>query len=63
MDGWEVARRMRERPDCDAMTIIMLTARSDPGPDDSAANESLQKPIQLDELARRVQHFLGQRSA
>jgi len=65
MDGWEVARMIREHPACAATRIIMLTARSDFNEADeklrSGAHDYLVKPVQLDDLVRHVQRNLAAR--
>jgi CheY-like chemotaxis protein len=58
IDGWEVARRMKGRPGFGDTRIMMLTARPDRADRSDVADDFLQKPILLDELARRVERIL-----
>jgi DNA-binding response OmpR family regulator len=57
IDGWEVARRMREHPDFGAARILMLTARTD-RLTDGPADDLVHKPVLLEELARRIERVL-----
>ena len=62
MDGWEVARVIKNHPDFGETRVVMLTARS--GFSDkqeglrAGADDYIVKPIRLDELATRVEKNL-----
>ncbi len=62
MDGWEVARGIKNHPDFGAVRIVMLTARSDFTDKQqglrSGADDYIVKPIRLDELGSRVERNL-----
>jgi DNA-binding response OmpR family regulator len=66
MDGWEVARIIKNHPDLGATRVVMLTARS--GFSDkqeglrAGADDYIVKPIRLDELATRVEKNLEARA-
>lgn len=63
IDGFELTRRLRERPEFDAIAIIMLTALT--GLNDKIAgyragvNDYLVKPFAPEELVLRVNSFLA----
>ncbi len=63
MDGWEVARVIKQHPEHAGTRVVMLTACS--GFSDkqaglrSGANDYIVKPIRLDELAERVERNLA----
>ncbi len=62
MDGYEVARRVRSRPENDAVHLVALTGYGQPK-DRQLADEAgfdchLAKPVDLNELT----HYLGERS-
>lgn len=62
MDGWEVARVIKNHPDFGPVRIVMLTARSDFTDKQqglrSGADDYIVKPIRLDELGVRVERNL-----
>jgi DNA-binding response OmpR family regulator len=66
MDGWEVARVIKNHPEHGAIRVVMLTARS--GFSDkqeglrAGADDYIVKPIRLDELATRVEKNLEARA-
>jgi DNA-binding response OmpR family regulator len=66
MDGWEVARIIKNHPDLGDTRVVMLTARS--GFTDkqeglrAGADDYIVKPIRLDELAVRVEKNLEARA-
>ena len=65
MDGWEVARVVKNHPNFKDVRVIMLTARSDFTDKHqglrAGADDYIVKPIRLDELARRVERNLKAR--
>jgi DNA-binding response OmpR family regulator len=66
MDGWEVARLIKNHPDFGHRTrVVMLTARSDYEDKHeglrAGADDYLVKPIQLSELGARVERNLKAR--
>jgi DNA-binding response OmpR family regulator len=67
MDGWEVARIIKNHADFAATRVVMLTARS--GFSDkqeglrAGADDYIVKPIRLDELAIRVEKNLEARAS
>lgn len=58
MDGWEVARVVKNHPDFGRTRVIMLTARSDFADKQqglrSGADDYIVKPIRLEELGDHV---------
>ena len=62
MDGWEVARVVKNHPQFGAVRVVMLTARSDFADKHeglrAGADDYIVKPIQLEDLARRVERNL-----
>ncbi|MBX6365859.1 MAG: response regulator [Gemmatimonadetes bacterium] len=62
MDGWEVARVVKNHPEFGRVRIVMLTARSDFTDKQeglrSGADDYIVKPIRLEELGRRVERNL-----
>lgn len=62
MDGWEVARVIKNHPDFGTVRIVMLTARSDFTDKQqglrSGADDYIVKPIRLEELGKRVERNL-----
>jgi DNA-binding response OmpR family regulator len=66
MDGWEVARLIKNHPDFGRnIRIVMLTARSDFTDKQeglrSGADDYIVKPIRLDDLGKRVERNLQAR--
>jgi len=59
MDGWEVARIIKNHPDYRDVRVIMLTARSDFTDKHqglrAGADDYIVKPIKLEELGKRVE--------
>jgi DNA-binding response OmpR family regulator len=59
MDGWEVARIIKNHPTFGSTRVVMLTARSDFADKHeglrAGADDYLVKPIQLGDLAERVE--------
>jgi DNA-binding response OmpR family regulator len=62
MDGWEVARVIKNHPDFVNTRVVMLTARSDFADKQeglrSGADDYIVKPIRLDDLGDRVERNL-----
>jgi two-component system sensor kinase FixL len=62
MDGWEVARMIKNHPDFGPVRVVMLTARSDFADKQlglrSGADDYIVKPVRLEDLARRVERNL-----
>ncbi|HUP88541.1 MAG TPA: response regulator [Longimicrobiales bacterium] len=65
MDGWEVARVVKNHPHFRDIRVIMLTARSDFTDKHeglrAGADDYIVKPIRLDELGKRVERNLKAR--
>lgn len=65
MDGWAVARHIRDHPDCERTRIIMLTARGDFMDKHeglrAGAHDYLVKPVGLEELLHHVERNLSAR--
>jgi DNA-binding response OmpR family regulator len=59
MDGWEVARIIKNHPSFGTTRVVMLTARSDFADKHeglrAGADDYIVKPIQLQELGERVE--------
>ena len=59
MDGWEVARVVKNHPKFRSVRVIMLTARSDFTDKHeglrAGADDYIVKPIKLEELGKRVE--------
>jgi DNA-binding response OmpR family regulator len=59
MDGWEVARIIKNHPDFATTRVVMLTARSDFADKHeglrAGADDYIVKPIQLRELGERIE--------
>ena len=62
MDGWEVARVVKNHPEFSEVRVVMLTARSDFTDKQeglrSGADDYIVKPVRLDDLERRVERNL-----
>jgi two-component system, LuxR family, sensor kinase FixL len=62
MDGWEVARVVKNHPQFGNVRVVMLTARSDFADKHeglrAGADDYIVKPIQLEDLAHRVERNL-----
>ena len=65
MDGWEVARVVKNHPGFRDVRVIMLTARSDFTDKHqglrAGADDYIVKPIRLDDLGQRVERNLKAR--
>ncbi len=65
MDGWEVARVIKNHPDFGSTRVVMLTARSDFTDKTeglrAGADDYIVKPIRLEQLAERVEKNLAVR--
>jgi DNA-binding response OmpR family regulator len=65
MDGWEVARVIKNHPDFGDVRVVMLTARSDFTDKQeglrSGADDYIVKPVRLDDLGTRVEQNLAMR--
>jgi two-component system, OmpR family, alkaline phosphatase synthesis response regulator PhoP len=65
MDGWEVARVIKNHPSFGTTRVVMLTARSDFADKHeglrAGADDYIVKPIQLRELGERVERNLKAR--
>ena len=65
MDGWEVARVIKNHPQFSSVRVIMLTARSDFSDKHqglrAGADDYLVKPIRLEELGQRVERNMRAR--
>ena len=65
MDGWEVARVIKNHPNFGRTRVVMLTARSDFADKHeglrAGADDYIVKPIQLRELGERVERNLKAR--
>ncbi|HEX6560383.1 MAG TPA: response regulator [Longimicrobiales bacterium] len=65
MDGWEVARVVKNHPNFRDVRVIMLTARSDFTDKHeglrAGADDYIVKPIRLDDLGTRVERNLKAR--
>jgi DNA-binding response OmpR family regulator len=65
MDGWEVARVIKNHPTHGSVRVVMLTARSDFADKHeglrAGADDYIVKPIQLRELGERVERNLKMR--
>lgn len=66
MDGWEVARTIKDHADYASVRVVMMTARSDFSDKQkglqAGADDYLVKPIQLESLGQTVQRNLEVRS-
>jgi CheY-like chemotaxis protein len=65
IDGWEVARIIKNHPEFGDVRVVMLTARSDFTDKQeglrAGADDYIVKPIKLDELAQKVERNLQAR--
>ena len=63
MDGWEVARRIREHPECGGARIVMLTARDGRASRaegvEVGVDDYIVKPVGLEELEDRIEAMLA----
>ena len=66
MDGWEVARTLKDHVDYADIRVVMMTARSDFSDKQkglqAGADDYLVKPIQLEDLGNTVKRNLEVRS-
>jgi CheY-like chemotaxis protein len=66
MDGWEVARTLKDHADFADIRVVMMTARSDFSDKQkglqAGADDYLVKPIQLEDLGNTVKRNLEVRS-
>ena len=66
MDGWEVARTLKDHTDYADIRVVMMTARSDFSDKQkglqAGADDYLVKPIQLEDLGNTVKRNLEVRS-
>src|SRR5690606_17744480 len=66
MNGIELCRRIRERPDTTEIPIVMLSARGDPASVDAGleagADDYLQKPILHHDLLSKIRKMLDLQS-
>lgn len=65
MDGWEVARIIKNHPEFSDVRVVMLTARSDFTDKQeglrAGADDYIVKPIRLEELGEKVERNLQAR--
>jgi DNA-binding response OmpR family regulator len=65
LDGFELTRRLRAKPETERMPIILLTARAQDADVqhgfEAGADDYLRKPFSPQELRARVQAILGRR--
>lgn len=65
MDGWEVARTVKNHPDFSDVRVVMLTARSDFSDKQeglrAGADDYIVKPVRLAELGQKVERNLEAR--
>ncbi|HUF12542.1 MAG TPA: response regulator [Longimicrobiales bacterium] len=66
MDGWEVARTLKDHADYAGIRVVMMTARSDFSDKQkglqAGADDYIVKPIQLEDLGKTVKRNLEVRS-
>src|SRR5690606_24272385 len=59
IDGWEVARTIKDHPEFSATRVVMLTARSDFTDKQrglrAGADDYIVKPMRLEDLGRKVE--------
>ena len=62
IDGWEVARTIKDHPEFSATRVVMLTARSDFTDKQrglrAGADDYIVKPMRLEDLGRKVERNL-----
>lgn len=67
IDGWEVARVIKNHPEFSKARVVMLTARSDFTDKHeglrAGADDYIVKPIKLEELGKRVERNLRARES
>jgi CheY-like chemotaxis protein len=63
IDGWEATRRLKARPETEAIPVIALTAHAMQGDEEKAracgCDDYLTKPIDEDALFAKLERFLG----
>jgi two-component system cell cycle response regulator DivK len=63
VDGWEATRRLKARPETEAIPVIALTAHAMHGDEEKAracgCDDYLTKPIDEDQLFEKLERFLG----
>ena len=63
VDGWEATRRLKARPETEAIPVIALTAHAMQGDEEKAracgCDDYLTKPIDEDQLFGKLARFLG----
>jgi two-component system, cell cycle response regulator DivK len=63
VDGWEATRRLKARPETEAIPVIALTAHAMQGDEDRAracgCDDYLTKPIDEDQLFAKLARLLG----
>ena len=66
VDGWEATRRLKARPETQAIPVIALTAHAMQGDEERAracgCDDYLTKPIDEDQLFEKLERFLGRGS-
>ena len=67
MDGYEVCRRLKSRPDCRDIPVMFLTALSDTADKvrafEAGAVDYITKPFQIEEVHARVRTHIELRRA
>ncbi|TNE44231.1 MAG: response regulator [Deltaproteobacteria bacterium] len=65
LNGWEVAKYVRERPEFDTMGVIMVTAIGEAVNDMTSplygADDHIDKPFQLSELSFKIRKTLAKK--
>ncbi len=63
MDGFDVARRLRQHPRTSTLPIVAISALARPGDREAAlaagCDEFIRKPFEIDELERTLRALLG----
>ena len=63
VDGWEATRRLKARPETEAIPVIALTAHAMQGDEEKAracgCDDYLTKPIDEDQLFEKLERLLG----